>query len=107
VNQAAEEILVRGVLESGGSAGTTSADKIVSTFNKYKDESLYLLKVETILSADKIVSTFNKYKDESTGNIEVEGMQKFFEDSGIRDPSDIVTILISSKMNALNMGTFT
>jgi hypothetical protein len=34
-------------------------------------------------------------------------MQKFFEDAGIRDPSDIVTILISSKMNAQNMGTFT
>ena len=81
MNQAAEEILVRGVLENVGSAGSTSADKIVATFNKYKDES--------------------------TGNIEVEGMQKFFEDSGIRDPSDIVTILISSKMNALNMGTFT
>ena len=34
-------------------------------------------------------------------------MQKFFEDSGIRDPSDIVTILISSKMNAVNMGVYT
>jgi hypothetical protein len=48
VNQAAEDILVRGVLEGGGSAASTSVDKIVATFNKYKDES--------------------------TGNIEVEGM---------------------------------
>jgi hypothetical protein len=51
-------------------------------------------------SSDKIVQTFNKYKDGTSGNIEVEGMQKFFEDAGIRDPSDIVTLLISSKMNA-------
>jgi len=58
-------------------------------------------------SGDKIVATFNKYKDSGSGNIEVEGMQKFFEDAGIRDPSDIVTILISSKMNAQNMGAFT
>jgi hypothetical protein len=50
VNQAAEDILVRGVLEGGGSAASTST------------------------SVDKIVATFNKYKDESTGNIEVEGM---------------------------------
>ncbi len=58
-------------------------------------------------SSDKITATFNKYKDGSTGNIEVEGMQRFFEDSGIRDPSDIVTLLISSKMMAQNMGVFT
>ena len=58
-------------------------------------------------SQDKILATFNKYKDGTTGHIEVEGMQKFFEDAGIRDPSDIVTILISSKMNAQNMGSFT
>lgn len=58
-------------------------------------------------SADKILATFNKYKDGTSGNIEVEGMQKFFEDSGIRDASDLVTLLISSKMNAQNMGVYT
>ena len=73
--------MVRGILETGDSPASTSVDKIVATFNKYKDQS--------------------------TGSIEVEGIQKFFEDSEISDPSDILTILISSKMNALNMGTFT
>jgi DCN1-like protein 1/2 len=34
-------------------------------------------------------------------------MQKFFEDSGIRDPSDVVTLLLSSKMNAQSMGVYT
>lgn len=58
-------------------------------------------------SQDKILQTFNKYKDGASGNIEVEGVQKFFEDSGIRDPSDIVTLLLSSKMNAQNMGVYT
>ena len=34
-------------------------------------------------------------------------MQKFFEDLGVNAASDIVTILISCKMKAANMGVFT
>ena len=46
--------MVRGILETGDSPASTSVDKIVATFNKYKDQS--------------------------TGSIEVEGMQKFVPD---------------------------
>lgn len=58
-------------------------------------------------NAGKIQQTFDKYKDASTGNIEVEGLQKFFEDLGVNAASDTVTILISCKMKAANMGVFT
>lgn len=34
-------------------------------------------------------------------------MQKFFDDLGVNASSDIVTILISSKMNAQAMGVYT
>jgi len=54
-----------------------------------------------------IQKTFDKYKDASTGNIEVEGLQRFFDDLGVNPGSDTVTFLISSKMKAANMGTFT
>ena len=57
-------------------------------------------------NAAKIQQTFDKYKDASTGNIEVEGLQKFFEDLGVNPGSDTVTILISSKMKAADMGTY-
>jgi DCN1-like protein 1/2 len=83
VNQSAEEYFINGYGETASSSSSSSS------------------------SGDKIMATFNKYKDSGSGNIEVEGMQKFFEDAGIRDPSDIVTILISSKMNAQNMGAYT
>ena len=58
-------------------------------------------------NAAKIQQTFDKYKDASTSNIEVEGLQKFFEDLGVNAASDVVTILISCKMKAANMGVFT
>ncbi len=58
-------------------------------------------------NAAKIQQTFDKYKDASTGNIEVEGLQRFFEDLGVNPGSDTVTILISCKMKAANMGTYT
>ena len=50
---------------------------------------------------------FDKYKDGSTGNIEIEGLQKFYEDLGVNAGSDIVTMLISCKMNAKAMGAYT
>ena len=37
----------------------------------------------------------------------MEGLQKFFDDLGVNAASDIVTMLISLKMNAVQMGTFT
>lgn len=58
-------------------------------------------------NAAKIQQTYDKYKDASTGNIEVEGLQRFFEDLGVNPGSDTVTIMISCKMKAANMGVFT
>lgn len=43
----------------------------------------------------KIQQAFDRYKDASTGNIEIEGLQRFFEDLGVNAASDIVTMLIS------------
>ncbi len=37
----------------------------------------------------------------------MEGLQKFFDDLGVNAGSDIVTMLISMKMNAANMGVYT
>lgn len=58
-------------------------------------------------NAAKVQQTFDKYKDASTGNIEIEGLQKFFEDLGVNPATDIITLYISFKMKATNMGVFT
>ncbi len=58
-------------------------------------------------SGSKVQQTFDKYKDGSTGNIEIEGLQKFFDDLGVNAASDTVTFLISYKMNAQSMGVLT
>lgn len=43
----------------------------------------------------KVQQAFDKYKDASSGNIEIEGLQRFFEDLGVNAGTDIVTMLIS------------
>ncbi len=58
-------------------------------------------------TGSKVQQTFDKYKDGSTGNIEIEGLQKFFDDLGVNAASDTVTFLISYKMNAQSMGVLT
>ncbi len=55
----------------------------------------------------KAQQTFDRYKDAGTGNIEIDGLQKFFEDLGVNAATDIVTMLISMKMGAANMGIYT
>lgn len=57
------------------------------------------------MNDQKIQQLFNTYKDPSTNKIEIDGMQKFFEDLNV-DPMDIVTLLISKHMKAQTMGTY-
>lgn len=42
----------------------------------------------------KVQQAFDRYKDAS-GNIEIDGLQRFFEDLGINAGTDIITMLIS------------
>lgn len=59
------------------------------------------------VNTSKIQQAFDKYKDAATGNIEIEGLQRFFEDLGVNAATDLVTMLISQRMNAANMGVYT
>ena len=60
-----------------------------------------------VSSTAKAQQTFDRYKDSSTGNIEFEGMQKFFDDLGISGGTDTITMYICYKMTVANMGTIT
>ena len=59
------------------------------------------------ISQSQAQQVFDRYKDKGTGNIEIEGLQQFFEDLGINGGTDIITMYISYKMNEANMGTIT
>jgi DCN1-like protein 1/2 len=52
-----------------------------------------------------IQSIFNNYKDPHTNKIEINGLQKFFDDIGV-DPVDPLALLISKYMNAETMGMY-
>jgi Ca2+-binding EF-hand superfamily protein len=58
-------------------------------------------------NAANLQKTFDRYKDASTGNIEFEGVRRFYDDLGVDAASDNITIMISSKMKADNMGVYT
>ena len=57
------------------------------------------------INTKKIEQFFNAYKHAQTSKIEIDGVQKFFEDMGV-DPMDIVTLLISYHMKAQTMGEY-
>ena len=54
----------------------------------------------------KIEQLFASYKDASTNKIEVEGIQKFYDDLGV-DPMNVVTLILSKHMQAETMGFYT
>ncbi len=58
-------------------------------------------------NATKVQQTFDRYKDGSTGNMEAEGIIKFYEDLSVNAASDIITIYISCKLGANQMGVYT
>jgi predicted peroxiredoxin len=83
VNNAVEEFFVKGL----GGADTGFGSSGAGGFNQVKAQQV-----------------FDKYKDKVTKKIEIEGLQEFFEDLGISGATDIITMYISFKMNAENMG---
>jgi DCN1-like protein 1/2 len=55
----------------------------------------------------KLQQIFDRYKDSDTGNIEYEGLMRFFTDLGVDPETDSITMYISYKMGAANIGTYT
>ena len=57
-------------------------------------------------NTQKLQQIFNAYKDGASGRIEVEGMEKFFNDIGI-DASSPLSLVLSKYMGAQTMGFYT